>query len=77
MNTGSLNCEVGWCGGLIKKYEDNGFGIFEPFIAGGALQVSSTNVSVTNSCIHHCGPFTLIVAVHNNPPKSRCLHPEF
>ena len=61
------NCEVGWCGGLISNYQDNGFGIFEPYDAGGALQVSSTNVSVTNSYIHDCGPFTLIVAVHNNP----------
>ena len=61
------NCEVGWCGGLISNYQDNGFGIFEPWIAGGALQVSSTNVSVTNSYIHDCGLFTLIVSVHNNP----------
>lgn len=64
------NCEVGWCGGLLQNYQENGFGTFEPYAAGGALQVSSTNVSVTNSYIHDCGPFTLIVSIHNTSPDS-------
>ncbi len=59
-------CEVGWCGGLLKEYQENAEGIFIPTPAGGALQVSSTDISVTDSYFHHCGPFTLIVAVHTN-----------
>ena len=72
------NCEVGWCGGLLQGYQGNGFGIFEPWISGGALQVSSTNVNVANSYLHHCGPFTLVVAMHNNPddPDSCILNYE-
>lgn len=70
------NCEVGWCGGLLKGYTENNLGIFAPEAAGGALQISSANVSVTGSYLHHCGPFTLIVAVHNNAesPSSCILH---
>ena len=70
------NCEVGWCGGLLKGYSENNAGVFEPEAAGGALQVSSTGVSVTDSYIHHCGPFALIVAIHNNAenPASCILH---
>jgi len=70
------NCEVGWCGGLLKGYSENNAGVFEPEAAGGALQVSSTGVSVTDSYIHHCGPFALIVAIHNNAenPSSCILH---
>ena len=70
------NCGVGWCGGLLKGYSENNAGVFEPEAAGGALQVSSTGVSVTDSYIHHCGPFALIVAIHNNAenPASCILH---
>lgn len=71
-----LNCEVGWCGGLLKGYEENHLGIFEPGAAGGALQISSANVTVTGNHIHHCGPFGLIVAIHNNDvnPALAILH---
>ena len=71
-----LNCEVAWCGGLLKGYVENHLGIFEPSAAGGALQISSTNVTVTGNHIHHCGPFGLIVAIHNNAdnPSSCILH---
>lgn len=71
-----LNCEVGWCGGLLKGYSENHLGIFEPGAAGGALQISSANVTITGSHIHHCGPFGLIVAVHNNDvnPALAILH---
>ena len=31
------NCEVGWCGGLLKGYTENQLGIFEPGAAGGAV----------------------------------------
>ena len=70
------NCEVGWCGGLLKGYNKNDKGIYEPFDAGGALQVSSSGVTVTDSYLHHCGPFALIAAVHNNSddPASAILH---
>jgi len=70
------NCEVAWCGGLLKDYSVNNAGIFEPTAAGGALQISSTGVSVTNCYIHHCGPFALIAAIHNNAdnPASCILH---
>lgn len=70
------NCEVAWCGGLLKGYSENNAGVFEPEAAGGALQVSSTEVSVTDSYIHHCGPFALIAAIHNNAgsPSSCILH---
>jgi len=64
------NCEVGWCGGLLKRYEENHPGVYVPIAAGGALQCSSSNVRVTNSHIHHCGPFTLIVAIHNGGRNS-------
>ncbi len=72
----ALNCEVAWCGGLLKGYEENHLGIFEPGAAGGALQISSTNVTITGNHIHHCGPFGLIVAIHNNAenPSSCILH---
>ena len=71
-----INCEVGWCGGLLKGYTENHLGIFEPGAAGGALQISSTNVTITGNHIHHCGPFGLIVAIHNNAgnPASCILH---
>ena len=71
-----LNCEVAWCGGLLKGYVENHLGIFEPSAAGGALQISSTNVTITGNHIHHCGPFGLIVAIHNNAdnPSSCILH---
>ena len=69
-----LNCEVGWCGGLLKGYEENHLGIFDPGAAGGALQISSTNVTITGNHIHHCGPFGLIVAIHNNADNpSSCI----
>lgn len=72
----ALNCEVGWCGGLLKGYNENNAGVFEPEAAGGALQISSTGGSVTNCYIHHCGPFALIAAIHNNAdnPASCILH---
>lgn len=66
----ALNCEVAWCGGLLKGYEENHLGIFDPRAAGGALQISSTNVTITGNHIHHCGPFGLIVAIHNNADNS-------
>jgi len=61
------NCEVAWCGGLLKNYQDNGKGLYLPWAAGGALQCSSSDVSVINSYIHNCAPFALIIALHNNP----------
>ena len=61
-----VGCEVGWCGGLLKNYQPNHLGVYMPSAAGGALQCSSANVRVTDSHIHHCGPFALIVAVHHN-----------
>lgn len=69
-----LNCEMAWCGGLLKGYEENHLGIFDPGAAGGALQISSANITVTGNHIHHCGPFGLIVAIHNNADNpSSCI----
>lgn len=68
------NCEVGWCGGLLKNYQENHRGIYIPFAAGGALQCSSTELKVTDNHIHNCGPFALIVAIHNNADNpSACI----
>ena len=70
------NCEVGWCGGLLKGYDEERDGVFRPTAAGGALQISSSGVQVTNSYLHHCGPFGLIAAIHNNAenPAACILH---
>ena len=63
---------------MLKNYQPNHLGIYMPFAAGGALQCSSTEVVVTDNYIHHCGPFALIVAVHNNAdnPSACILHYE-
>jgi len=60
------NCDVGWCGGLLMGYNESEGGMYLPFSAGGAMQISSTHVTVQDSYIHDCGPFTLIAAFHNN-----------
>ena len=60
------NCEVGWCGGLIHGYQQNYLDVYMPFAAGGAVQASTTKFTIRDSYLHHCGPFTLIFAVHHN-----------
>jgi len=72
------NCEVGWCGGLPSSYQRNHLGIYLPFAGGGALQCSTAGVRVTDSHIHHCGGFGLIVGIHNNNaiPENTILHYE-
>lgn len=69
-NKAISDCEISWCGGLISNYSPDQrlpADILRPSCAGGALQVSGSNVSVTGCYIHHCGPMSLIVTIHAYP----------
>lgn len=65
------NLEIGWCGGWLQNYiplvDENGTQHgYQPHIAGGGIGVYSTELSVTDCYIHHCGPMALILSMHDH-----------
>ena len=48
------NCEIGWCGGFFREYEDNGMGLWKPCITGGAVHICGTNNTAVSNYIHDC-----------------------
>ncbi len=66
------NLEIGWCGGLPLSYmrsEENDTW-YRPSIAGGAIGVYSTELTVTDCYIHHSGPMALILSMHDYSPDT-------
>jgi hypothetical protein len=66
------NSEVSWCGGLLHNYGENGAlpeGVRKPYGAGGAIQSSGIDITVSGNYIHDCGPMTIIVTVHGDQPR--------
>lgn len=67
------NCEVSWCGGLISEYQDcsgTAEGVLKPYAAGGAIQSSGTDITLSDNYIHDCGPMTFIVSLHGDQAKT-------
>jgi hypothetical protein len=67
------SCEVSWCGGLISNYQEShavAEGVYSPYGAGGAIQSSGTEISISDNFIHDCGPMSLIVSIHGDRPTT-------
>lgn len=61
------NNEIGWCGGMISEYQSRSFlpeGVYGAFAAGGAIQASGGDVSITGNYIHDSGPMANITFIH-------------
>ena len=66
------NLEIGWCGGWLQNYSpaDDKNDRYQPHIAGGAIGAYSTELSVTDCYIHHSGPMTMIISMHDLSPDT-------
>ncbi len=56
--------EVAWCGGLLSSYIENGTAYLNPYTAGGALQTSGEDLTISGNWLHDCGPMTNIISLH-------------
>lgn len=67
------NCEISWCGGLLSEYQEScgtAEGVLKPFGAGGAVQSSGTDITLSGNYVHDCGPMTFIVSLHGDQAKT-------
>ncbi len=76
-----INLEIGWCGGWLQNYilqEIDGVSSgYKPHIGGGGIGVYQTELQVTDSYIHHCGPMAMIESIHDHiPDDGKIVHHE-
>jgi len=73
-NTGMalLHCEISWCGGMMDGYQQTDMlpdGVCCQYRAGGAVQCSGTDITVSGNYIHDCGPMACIISIHGDEAK--------
>lgn len=64
------NLDIGWCGGFAQQYTGLITDIYQQTIAGGALGIYGSEVTVTGCHIHHCGPMAMILSMHDHTTES-------
>ncbi len=59
--------ELAWCGGLISNYQPTDYlpeGVYIAYCAGGGIQASGHDITISGNYIHDCAPMTTIISMH-------------